>query len=86
MNIDVKNMTKEQKQIAVLVGLVGVIAIYATVMFGIAPLKAKYTNGKAELEELAGKLERAERMIDRRDIVRAELGEISQELSDALSD
>jgi hypothetical protein len=77
------DMTKEQKQISVLVGLVAVISIYATVTFGIAPLKEKWGSSRVELEELSEKLGRADRTIDREPDIRVELSRFVEDLSQA---
>lgn len=83
MKIDFASMTKEQKQLVFLGGLVGVTALYAAVVFGIMPMMAGWNSAKNELAKLEDKLESADRLVRRTQPLREELRESERTLDQA---
>ena len=71
-------LTKEQKQYIMLGAIAAVFAAYCVVNFGVTPLWSAWKTARADYEDLAAKLEDADRLMGSRDTIRENL-DISQE-------
>lgn len=61
--MNLKEMSKEQKQVLVLGVLVGCTSLFALVQFVLLPAKSKWTTARTELTQLRTDLHNAEKMI-----------------------
>jgi len=77
-------MTTEQKQYIFLGVLVGGIASYSLVTFLLVPIKENWKESRAKIEELAGQLEEAERLVKSRQKLMANLSESEEKIESAI--
>ena len=77
--MNVKDLTKEQKQRVVLGGIVAV-ALVAIIFFGIKVSLSSIAVARLELNDLTGKIESADRALAKGSQVRKEYGETIEEL------
>ena len=81
--MNLKSLTKEQKQKYALTAIVAVASIFALKQFVLSPLLASHAAAKEELSDLQTKLAQAEAVIKRHDDVERALGESTRKLRDA---
>ena len=74
-------MTKEQKQYAVLGVLVGVALMVGLSQFVLAPLQTKLAGARRELDDLTDKIHRAERLIKSEETLRVNVRESTEQLN-----
>lgn len=81
--MNVKNLTKEQKQKYALIAIVAVAAVFALKQFVLTPLLASHAAAKQELADLQAKLGQAETVIKRHDEVVRAVAESTRRLREA---
>lgn len=85
MKLNFSKLTKEQKQVVFLVGMVGCGALYAMVNFGILPMIAGWKESRAKLGELTTKLAEADRLVGSSHEMREELSRLEKELKESVA-
>lgn len=80
MNFDWQKMTKQQKQTAILAGLIGLAFLFAIYQFILTPFVDKGRQATAELESLQLQLDEADRFLDGQPKLSAEYSNLVEQV------
>ncbi len=81
--MNLKNLSKEQKQKYILLAVISVAGLFAVKQFALSPLLASHAKAVEELEQLKGKVESADALIKRADEITQQAADVKLKLEAA---